>query len=187
MNRTRKENHQHLTIGEVARLAGLQTSTLRYYESIGLLHPPRRISGQRRYTREVLQILAVIRLAKEVNFSLPEIRALLHGDRSEATHLSANADQESEADTQRYKRRHGRPGRRHKAYDGEMSLMAEAGPLPRPLPTTPSERWKALAIRKLREIDEVIRRALEMKQLLEEGLQSDALEFELDQVDPLKR
>lgn len=187
MNRTRKENHQHLTIGEVAQLAGLQTSTLRYYESIGLLNPPRRISGQRRYTREVLQILAVIRLAKEVNFSLPEIRALLHGDRNEAAHLSANHETEGEMDMNRQKRRRGRPGHRRNERDIEISLMSEDVPLPRPLPATPSERWKALAIRKLGEIDEVIRRALEMKQLLEEGLQSDALQFELDQVDPLKR
>lgn len=187
MNRMLKEKHQHLTIGEVARLAGLQTSTLRYYESIGLLNPPRRISGQRRYTREVLQILAVIRLAKEVNFSLPEIRALLHGERSEAANMNANPETEGDAEIKRPRRRRGRPGRRKKMVEIDANLMAEGTPLPRPLPATPSERWKALAMRKLREIDEVIRRALEMKQLLEEGLQSDALQFELDQVDPLKR
>lgn len=68
-----------LTIGEVAELMGLHTSTLRYYESIGLLPAPRRVSGQRRYQRDVLQILAVIQLAKDASFTLPEIHALLYG------------------------------------------------------------------------------------------------------------
>lgn len=68
-----------LTIGEVAQLAGVQTSTLRYYESIGLLPSPQRVSGQRRYTTAVLPLLAVIQLAKEANFTLPEIETLLYG------------------------------------------------------------------------------------------------------------
>ena len=67
-----------MPIGEVAQLAGVQTSTLRYYEQIGLLPVPKRINGQRRYAPDVLQILAVIQLAKEVNFSLDEIRTLLY-------------------------------------------------------------------------------------------------------------
>ncbi len=68
-----------LTIGEIAHLAGVATSTLRYYEEIGLLPPPKRVSGQRRYSRDVLQVLAVIQLAKDASFTLPEIRALLYG------------------------------------------------------------------------------------------------------------
>ncbi len=74
-----------LTIGEVAELANLQTSTLRYYESIGLLPAPRRVSGQRRYSPAVLQVLAVIQLAKDAHFTLPEIHELLYG--SSATTL----------------------------------------------------------------------------------------------------
>jgi len=68
-----------LTIGEVAALAGVQASTLRYYERIGILPRPKRVSGQRRYSREILPLLAVIHLAKEANFSLPEIRSFLYG------------------------------------------------------------------------------------------------------------
>src|SRR5690242_14051643 len=68
-----------LTIGEVAALAGVQASTLRYYERIGILPRPPRVSGQRRYSREILALLAVIQLAKEADFSLPEIQALLYG------------------------------------------------------------------------------------------------------------
>ncbi len=68
-----------LSIGEVAQHVGLRTSTLRYYESIALLPPARRVSGQRRYTPEVIQRLQIITVAKEIGFSLDEIKVLLDG------------------------------------------------------------------------------------------------------------
>lgn len=68
-----------LAIGEAARLAGVAPSTLRYYEAAGLLPPPERRSGRRRYDPAVLQRLAVIDAAKEAGFSLEEIRELLDG------------------------------------------------------------------------------------------------------------
>ncbi len=68
-----------LTIGEVARLAGLRTSALRYYEEVGVLPPAARIGGQRRYTETVLARLVVVRLAQELGFSVAEIRALVAG------------------------------------------------------------------------------------------------------------
>ena len=43
-----------LTIGEVAQRAGVTASTIRYYESIGLLPHPQREHGQRRYDGEVI-------------------------------------------------------------------------------------------------------------------------------------
>jgi len=73
-------NRNCLTIGEVAELVGVQTSTLRYYERIGILPKPQRASGQRRYSHEILPLLAVIQLAKEARFSLPEIKALLYSE-----------------------------------------------------------------------------------------------------------
>ncbi len=76
------EHTETLTIGEIAQLAGLPSSTLRYYESIGLLPAPRRVSGQRRYTVEILPVLAVIQLAKDAQFSLPEIQTLVHSNGS---------------------------------------------------------------------------------------------------------
>ena len=78
MQRENASAGEWLTIGEVAAMAGLQASTLRYYESIGLLPPAKRVSGQRRYTTNILSVLAVIQMAKEASFSLPEIQALLH-------------------------------------------------------------------------------------------------------------
>lgn len=67
-----------LTIGEVAAMVGVQASTLRYYESIGLLPRAKRVSGQRRYKTDILSIMAIIQMAKEAGFSLPEIHALLY-------------------------------------------------------------------------------------------------------------
>jgi MerR family redox-sensitive transcriptional activator SoxR len=124
-----------LTIGEVARIAGVQTSTLRYYESIGLLPAPRRVSGQRRYSPDILPVLAVIQLAKDTHFTLDEIRALLYGP---------------------------------------------------PEDTTPSQRWCLLVAGKLDEINALIAQAQERKALLEESLESAALQRELDEC-PLLR
>src|SRR5438093_7185495 len=68
-----------LTVGELARQAGLRPSAIRYYESAGLLPAPVRVSGWRRYDATVLERLAVIELAKQAGFTLAEIRTLLRG------------------------------------------------------------------------------------------------------------
>jgi MerR family transcriptional regulator, redox-sensitive transcriptional activator SoxR len=72
-------NMAELTIGELAEQSGLQTSALRYYESVGLLSPARRVGGQRRYDPVVLQRLAFIKLSQQAGFSVKEIRTLLEG------------------------------------------------------------------------------------------------------------
>lgn len=68
-----------MNIGQVAREVGLQTSAIRFYESIGLLPKPARESGWRKYDNSVLDRLKVIHAAREVGFSLEEIRLLLDG------------------------------------------------------------------------------------------------------------
>jgi MerR family transcriptional regulator, redox-sensitive transcriptional activator SoxR len=68
-----------LTIGEVARKAGVAASSIRYYESIGLLPVPERLHGQRRYDTDVLGKLAFIGVAQSAGFKLEEIKDLLHG------------------------------------------------------------------------------------------------------------
>jgi len=68
-----------MSIGEVARRSGVRSSTLRYYESVGLLPAPERVNGRRRYGGEVLLLLLVIRVAQQAGFTLAEIRTLLHG------------------------------------------------------------------------------------------------------------
>jgi MerR family redox-sensitive transcriptional activator SoxR len=69
----------NITIGEVARRAGLRASAIRYYEKIGLLPKTQRIGGQRRYEPGVVNCLAVIDVAKRAGFRVDEIRYLFHG------------------------------------------------------------------------------------------------------------
>ncbi len=66
-----------LTIGDLARQAGRRASSIRYYEQIGLLPAPIRVSGQRRYSRACLEILAVIDTAKRAGLSLDQIKDVL--------------------------------------------------------------------------------------------------------------
>lgn len=73
-----------LTIGTVAKRAGIRPSAIRYYESAGLLPAPRRVHGQRRYSADVLTDLAVIRAAQDVGFTVSEIRQLFHDFPAEA-------------------------------------------------------------------------------------------------------
>jgi MerR family redox-sensitive transcriptional activator SoxR len=68
-----------LTISNVARVFGLRTSAIRYYEQIGILPPPTRKNSQRRYDRSVLFRLALVQQAQEVGFTLEEIRELFFG------------------------------------------------------------------------------------------------------------
>ncbi len=60
---------------------GLQASAIRYYERIGLLPRAPRMSGQRRYDTTALYRLATIQRARQLGFSLTEIRHLFFGFR----------------------------------------------------------------------------------------------------------
>ena len=68
-----------LTIGEVAKRAGVATSSIRYYERIGLLPKPDRLGGQRRYEVDVLGKLGFIGVAQSAGFRLREIKELING------------------------------------------------------------------------------------------------------------
>lgn len=68
-----------LTIGEVAGRAGVATSSIRYYERIGLLPEPERSQGQRRYRADVLGRLGFIGVAQSAGFKLAEIKELIEG------------------------------------------------------------------------------------------------------------
>jgi DNA-binding transcriptional MerR regulator len=66
------------TIGQLARAAGVPTSTVRYYERIGLLQPEARTEGNYRlYDDEALERLHFIRAAQATGFTLEDITALL--------------------------------------------------------------------------------------------------------------
>jgi MerR family redox-sensitive transcriptional activator SoxR len=62
-----------LTIGEVARRAGVATSALRFYEERGLIHSERAGSGHRRYQRAVIRRVAFIVFAQRIGLSLDEV------------------------------------------------------------------------------------------------------------------
>jgi DNA-binding transcriptional MerR regulator len=66
-----------LTIGELARRAGVATSALRYYEERGLLPTAARISGQRRYPESAVGLVGIILFLRDVGFSLAEQKALM--------------------------------------------------------------------------------------------------------------
>jgi MerR family transcriptional regulator, redox-sensitive transcriptional activator SoxR len=68
-----------LTISQVARQIGIHSSAIRYYERIGLLSAPHRVSGQRRYDRTVLHRLALVQRGQQLGFTLKEIRRLFFG------------------------------------------------------------------------------------------------------------
>jgi DNA-binding transcriptional MerR regulator len=73
-----------LSIGEVARRAGLPTSTLRYYDQEGLVAPAARVGGHRRYRPAALEQLTTIRFCRALGFTLDEIRTILAAPRGRA-------------------------------------------------------------------------------------------------------
>jgi MerR family transcriptional regulator, redox-sensitive transcriptional activator SoxR len=116
-----------LSIGEVARRAGLSTSALRYYEKAGLLPPPSRVSKRRVYDSKVLARIRIILLALDAGFTVKETRTFLSG------------------------------------Y---------------PVTTIPAERWRALASKKLTELDEQMERLTQMKSILNDSFQCACLRME---------
>jgi MerR family redox-sensitive transcriptional activator SoxR len=122
-----KVRESGMTIGEVARQVGMATSAIRYYEEIGLLPPPARVNGRRRYDWSAVQRLCVIEYAQQAGFTLGEIRELFFGF-AVGTH--------------------------------------------------PTERWKALAQRKLEELEEQSRRIQAAQDILREGIRCGCLTIE---------
>jgi MerR family redox-sensitive transcriptional activator SoxR len=108
-----------MSIGEVARRAGVAPSAIRYYESVGLVPPPPRAGGKRRYDATALDWLALVALAREAGFTVAETRELVAGF---------------------------------------------------PPHTPPAERWRALATRKLAEVDALVARAERMRVVLGRAL-----------------
>jgi MerR family redox-sensitive transcriptional activator SoxR len=67
-----------LSVGEVARRSGVAVSALHFYERKRLIRSHRSTGNQRRYDRDVLRRLAIIRMGQELGISLAEIGAQLH-------------------------------------------------------------------------------------------------------------
>ena len=68
-----------ISIGDVAKRAGLKASAIRYYESEGLLPKAGRRSGRRVYDESILDQLTFIDLSKRSGFTVAEIRRLVKG------------------------------------------------------------------------------------------------------------
>ncbi len=71
------ERHRQLTVGEVSARSGVAVSALHFYEAKGLIESLRSEGNQRRYAREVLRRVAVIKAAQRVGIPLAEIRTAL--------------------------------------------------------------------------------------------------------------
>lgn len=69
--------HRQLGVGEVAKRSGVAVSALHFYERKGLIRSRRSDGNQRRYPREVLRRVAVIKVAQRVGIPLAEIREAL--------------------------------------------------------------------------------------------------------------
>lgn len=68
---------QLLTVGEVARRSGIAVSTLHFYEAKGLIASMRTEGNQRRFSRDILRRVAIIRVAQGLGIPLAEIAVLL--------------------------------------------------------------------------------------------------------------
>lgn len=69
-----------MKIGDIAKQSNLPASTIRYYESIGLLPAVQRRSGRRVYDASVLNRLKMIQVAKQAGWRLDEIGRILNSD-----------------------------------------------------------------------------------------------------------
>ena len=72
--RTQNSISRELSVGEVAARSGVAVSTLHFYEAQGLISSWRNQGNQRRYARDVLRRVAIIKVAQRTGISLNAIR-----------------------------------------------------------------------------------------------------------------
>lgn len=69
---------RQMTIGQLSKAGGVKVTTIRYYESIGLMgEPDRSESGQRLYTDDAVHRLSFIRHARDLGFPMDAVRELM--------------------------------------------------------------------------------------------------------------
>jgi MerR family redox-sensitive transcriptional activator SoxR len=81
---------RELSVGEVAERSGIAVSTLHFYETKGLIRSRRSAGNQRRYPREVLRRVAVIKVAQRTGIPLAQIRDALSALPEERTPTAAD-------------------------------------------------------------------------------------------------
>lgn len=67
-------NEQNLSVGQVAKRSGVKVSALHYYEDVGLIKSWRNQGNQRRFKKDVLRRISVIKAAQKVGVSLSSIK-----------------------------------------------------------------------------------------------------------------
>ena len=68
-----------MRIGEIAARAGVSTDTVRFYEARGLIRSVRRANGYRDFDVTAIEVIGLVRLAREMGFTLAEVGELLDG------------------------------------------------------------------------------------------------------------
>jgi DNA-binding transcriptional MerR regulator len=76
-----------LSIGELSSRTGVPTTTLRYYDELGLVRPAAREAGRRRYAESAVRDVGVIVFFREIGFSLSEIERFIAGERQSRREL----------------------------------------------------------------------------------------------------
>lgn len=71
--------HSPLSVGQVAKRCDVKVSTLHFYEQKQLIHSVRNSGNQRRYKKDVLRRVSVIKAAQQLGISLQEIKQALDG------------------------------------------------------------------------------------------------------------
>lgn len=102
-----------LSIGELSERTGVPTSTLRYYDELGLVLPTARAAGRRRYAASAVREVGVIVFLREIGFSLAEVGRFLtgeqHGRQELIDHkLAELAEQQHRIEVARTALEHGR-------------------------------------------------------------------------------
>jgi MerR family redox-sensitive transcriptional activator SoxR len=72
-------DHGELTVGQLAERSGVAVSALHFYERQELINSRRTSGNQRRYRRDTLRRVALIRIAQRVGIPLAEVRSALAG------------------------------------------------------------------------------------------------------------
>jgi DNA-binding transcriptional MerR regulator len=101
-----------LSIGELSDRTGVPTSTLRYYDELGLVRPAARAAGRRRYAESAVRDVGLILCFREIGFSLAEIQRFIDGERDGRQEMIGNklaelAEQQHRLDVARTALEHG--------------------------------------------------------------------------------
>lgn len=87
------DSKNSLSIGQLAKIAGINVETVRYYERRGLIEqPPRPEQGYRHYPRQTLERILFIKRAQELGFALADVTQLLQLGEAHCPEVQALAE-----------------------------------------------------------------------------------------------